>query len=350
VVPVELPVRMLTAYVPAVPTPVIKLNVCDAPGVAPANTLTTFVPAIVAALEMLTVCPAVEAPKVKAPVCVAEPNAIVAAAVAVDMVKLPADPTTIPIAPALAPPIVVVPPPELLIRVFPTIVVAASVVRPEIPTVPVIKVLPVVFPNASVPVPPAIIVFPAPDAFIFAVPTCVNAASVVSPVTPKVVEKVPEEKEEAPVTPSVVENVPDVKVDAPVTPSVVENVPDVADKAAIVDAPVTDKVVEKAPEVADSAAIVEDPVTDKVVENAPEVADNAASVVAPVTPNVVPIVAAPVVESVVAATGRGVVLPKPPAGGAAKTAAKLDGCSAVFGFGDVPKTALVSVSRNTIPC
>ena len=78
----------------------------------------------------------------------------------------------------LPPATVVAAAPDALIRVVPTIVVAAKVDAPTGPNVPltvrlpVSIVLPVALPNANAPVPPvAIVVTAAPDALIFAVPT-----------------------------------------------------------------------------------------------------------------------------------------------------------------------------------
>lgn len=74
-------------------------------------------------------------------------------------------------------------------------VIAPSVAVREVEAVrePVTAVFPVALPIFTAPVPPVpIVVTPAPDAFKLAVPTCVNAASVVAPVTPSVVPTVAE--------------------------------------------------------------------------------------------------------------------------------------------------------------
>ncbi len=60
----------------------------------------------------------------------------------------------------------------------------------------------------------------------------------------------------------------------------------------------------------------------------------------------------PLAANVVAATGLGVVLPKPNVGGAAKTAAKFDGCTnkaVTPGTVAVPATASASVASSPIP-
>jgi len=163
VLPLALP--MLVAPVP--PVPIV---------VTPAPELLIVVVPVIAAPPADTVRP---------PVVAVSP---------VDAVREPVTavlPVAFPIWTAPVPPVPMVETaaPEALIFVVPVIVAppADTVSAPEVVRVPVTEVLPVAFPMSTTPVPPVpIVVVAAPEALIDVVPTCVRAARVVSPVTPRV--------------------------------------------------------------------------------------------------------------------------------------------------------------------